>query len=50
MFSEARSSAYLDPKAFLAAFDSVPAGGEVGNHLMHALTLEIWMRQFDVAA
>jgi asparagine synthase (glutamine-hydrolysing) len=50
LFTDARTAAYLDPKAFLSELDALPAGAEVPNYLMHALTLEMWMRQFDVAA
>jgi asparagine synthase (glutamine-hydrolysing) len=48
MFQDARCNAFLDPKAFLAAYEALPAGTEVNDFALHAINLEIWMRQFDV--
>jgi asparagine synthase (glutamine-hydrolysing) len=50
LFSDARTRAFVDPTKVIEAFESVPPGGSVGDFLVHALTLELWMRRFDVAA
>jgi asparagine synthase (glutamine-hydrolysing) len=48
LFRDARTASYLDPKAFLQAFEAKTPGTQVENNLIHAITLEMWMRQFDV--
>jgi asparagine synthase (glutamine-hydrolysing) len=48
LFAEPRTAAFFDPKAFLSAYDAIPPGAAVENFLIHAITLELWMRQFDV--
>jgi asparagine synthase (glutamine-hydrolysing) len=50
MFRDARSSAFLDPRTFLDAYQAFPSGTEVNDFALHAINLEIWMRQFDVTA
>jgi asparagine synthase (glutamine-hydrolysing) len=50
LFSDARTAEFVDPKAFLAAYEAVPSGAEVNDFLVHAITLELWMRRFDVVA
>jgi asparagine synthase (glutamine-hydrolysing) len=48
LFEDARSSAFIDGKAFLANYDSVALQGPITDSLMHGVTLELWMREFDV--
>jgi asparagine synthetase B (glutamine-hydrolysing) len=48
LFSDARTAAFVDPKVFLAAYEAVPAGAEVSDFVAHAITLELWMRRFDL--
>ena len=50
LFKDARSAKFVDPKCVIANFDAVPADGRVGDFLTHALTLELWMRRFDIAS
>jgi asparagine synthase (glutamine-hydrolysing) len=50
LFADARSAAFVDPKAFLAAFDALSPGTPIHDFALHAINLEIWMRTFDVAA
>jgi len=50
LFKDARSAKFVDPKRVIANFDAVPTDGRVGDFLAHALTLELWMRQFDIVA
>lgn len=50
LFSDARTAAFLDPGRVTAGFESVSEGGSVNDFLAHALTLELWMRGFEVAA
>ncbi len=50
LFSDAHSEGFVDPKAFLAAYDAVPPGAAVSDFFIHAISLEVWMRQFGVTA
>jgi asparagine synthase (glutamine-hydrolysing) len=49
LFSAPRSEAFVDPKAFLAAYEALPNGTAVNDFALQAVNLEIWMREFDVA-
>jgi asparagine synthase (glutamine-hydrolysing) len=49
LFSDARTASFVDPGMFLAAYDATRPGAAVNDFLVHAITLEMWMRQFDVA-
>jgi asparagine synthase (glutamine-hydrolysing) len=50
LFKDARSAKFVDPKRVIANFDAVPTDGRVDDFLTHALTLELWMRRFDIAS
>jgi asparagine synthase (glutamine-hydrolysing) len=50
LFEDPRSRAFLDSARMLAAYDAIPAGGEVSDFIVHAIALEVWMREFDVVA
>jgi asparagine synthase (glutamine-hydrolysing) len=50
LFAEPRSEAFIDPTLFLAAYEEIPSNGEVNEFMVHAIGLEVWMRQFDVEA
>jgi asparagine synthase (glutamine-hydrolysing) len=50
MFADPRSTAFVDPNAFLAAYEAMPSGTEVNDFALHAINLEIWMRTFEVWA
>ena len=49
LFEDARSSTFIDGKAFLAAYDSAADQGQITESLVHGVTLEVWMREFDVS-
>jgi asparagine synthase (glutamine-hydrolysing) len=49
LFSDARSSAFIDSKAFLAAHDSAEPHGSAMDFLLRGVTLELWMREFAVS-
>jgi len=50
LFADARSAKFVDPKRVIANFDAVSPDGRVDDFLTHALTLELWMRRFDVVS
>jgi asparagine synthase (glutamine-hydrolysing) len=50
LFADARSAAFVDSKRLMSAYERVGAGGAVNDFMLHAIALEVWMRQFDVEA
>ena len=50
LFCDARTAPFVDPTTFLAAYGTMAPEAEHYDFLVRTITLELWMRQFDVTA
>jgi asparagine synthase (glutamine-hydrolysing) len=50
LFADPRSEAYLDPQRFLREYSALSPSQAINDFFANAVTLELWMREFDVTA